>query len=209
MQESIEDLIFSPDGSRLLIVTTTQDTLCILANHGPDSGSNSKNKFISIQWSTRNRGIWTTHLSDESRLLLIVNGRMHIYLWEDLSEVTRKSGIEKDFVFPPDLEIRRVHIDWKCGILITEYSAVHRARASIRLFAWDAVEIDAAVARMRPHTLLQVYGDRLATLIGSSGKMIGIERDYIYFLDHGGWIKLDSQNIPDCYRRHMFLPSEY
>jgi WD40 repeat protein len=213
MNEPIEDLLFNPDGSRLLIVTTTQDTLCIFGLPGISSIPGSpRNKLISVQWTTRNWGIWTTHPTDPSQLLLTVNGRMRLYSWTDLHELSTDPGIEKDFELAPELEIQKVYSGWKRQALITEYSSVYRARAHIYLFVWETARIHTAEASIHPHALLQTYGTQIANLIGSSGKMIGVEREYLFFLDHEGWIcsvKMELASVPEHYRRHLFLPSDW
>ena len=203
MDETIEDLGFSPDGSRLLIVTTTQDTLCIFGRPGSES------KFISLNWTTRNRGIWTWHPSDPSQLLLTVNGLMRIYSWNDLHEIKSGTGIKKGFELPHEHEIQKIHVGWRGRVLVSEYSSVTGARARVHLVVWAVEYIQPGATEVQPHPMLQAYGTRLARLIGSSGKIIGAEREHLFFLDNESWIcsvKMELDHVPELYRRHFFLP---
>ena len=211
MDDPVEDLLFSPNGSRLLIVTTTEDLLCIINDSEAKSSQTHESKFVSVRWTTRNWGVWTMHPTEPSKLLLTVNGWMRIYSWEDLRELTNSTGLEKDFELPPELEIQRVYRGWNGHVLVTEYSTVNRTRDFVALFLWNTANITTEASTIQPYARLQAYGTYLAKLIGSSGKMIGIEREYIYFLDHEGWIcsvRMDDA-VPDHYRRHLFLPSDW
>ena len=103
MDESVEQLICSPDGKRLLIVTTTTDTLCFL-----EDGSTR-----SLHWTTRNPGIWVTHPRSPSQLILTTKARMRIYEWDNLNELTAEGGVSLDAEIDEDLELRQVYPAWR------------------------------------------------------------------------------------------------
>jgi WD40 repeat protein len=201
MEDPVEQLLFSPDGTKILIVTTSNDTICAL------DGSAT----TSISWTTRNAGIWANHPQHPTQLLLIVNDRLRVYDWNGLKELTAGPGIELDIEIPPEFEIRRSYCGWNGAILATEYSELSRSRSRIRLILWDTTHLGISQATASPHPALQPFGDRLAYLFGTFGTMIGITRGSIVFLDHDGWVcSVDMENsMPKYYRRHFFLPHDW
>ncbi|KAH0566184.1 hypothetical protein GP486_000416 [Trichoglossum hirsutum] len=201
MEEPIENLLFSPDGMRILVATTTNDTLCAL-----DGGV-----VTSLSWDTRNAGIWANHPQHATQLLLVVNNYLRIYEWDGLKELTTGSGIKLDHDVSPEFEVRTSYLGWNGRILVTEYSEFGGSRSNTRLLLWDATSLDASVTTVSPYSALQPFGDRLAHLIGILGTMIGMTKDSITFLDHEGWIcSVDmEETLPKHYKRHFFLPYDW
>ena len=203
MQEPIEDLVFDPQGSRLHIVTTAQDDLCLL------DGSVTH----SAKWDTRNRGIWVTHPANKSQMLLVTCGKIRIYSWDKLNQITTVP-IEVDLDLPPEFELKAVHTGWSNRILITEYSDSIRARSMTRFYLWDVAKLTPSNTSIQPHTELQGFGDKLASLIGTLGTMIGFlngNSNSILFLNQDGWIcsvKMED-SLPQYYTRHFFLPNDW
>ncbi|KAL8736060.1 MAG: hypothetical protein Q9181_002592 [Wetmoreana brouardii] len=69
MEEAVEQLLFSPDGNQLLIVTTTTDTVCFFETGATES----------IYWDTQNPGVWANHPQHRDQLILVTKLRMRIY----------------------------------------------------------------------------------------------------------------------------------
>ncbi|KAI9844670.1 MAG: hypothetical protein M1837_005412 [Sclerophora amabilis] len=206
MKEPIEGLVFSPRGTHLHIVTTTQDDLCLL------DGSH----IHTVKWDTRNRGIWITHPGDTSQMLLITYGRMRIYSWDKLQQIT-SAPIEVDFDLPPEFELKAAYTGWADRILITEYSHSIRVRSMTRFYLWDVMSLTASTTSIKPYAALEGFGDRLASLIGTLGTMIGFlngnnnNNNSILFLNHDGWIcsvQMEDQ-LPQYYQRHFYLPNDW
>lgn len=201
MKEPIEQLLFSPDSTKILVATTTNDTLCAL------DGSVE----TSISWATRNAGIWANHPQQPTQLLLIVNNHLRTYGWDGLKELTAGSGVELDCKVPPEFGIRTIYSGWNGRILITEYSELSRGRSHIRLLLWDIGHLDISKTSASPHPVLQPFGDQLSHLIGTFGLMINITTGNILFLDYDGWIcSVDMEDsMPKYYKRHFFLPYDW
>jgi WD40 repeat protein len=201
MTEPVEQLLYSPDGTKILIVTTTKDTLCALSGE----------VIASVTWTTRNRGIWVSHPQRPTQLLLVVGSRVQIYDWNGLQKLSAQSGIELDFELPQELEIRCLHTGWNGHVLATEYSARSRNRSPIRLLLWDTSRFAIPASSISPRRELEPFVDRLAQLIGTFGMIVGMMRDNILFLDHDGWIcsvKMED-SVPRYYKRHFFLPYDW
>jgi WD40 repeat protein len=203
MKEPIEDLVFSPNGTRLHIVTTAQDDLCLL------DGS----QIHSAEWDTRNRGIWVTHPGNTAQMLLITCGSMRIYSWSKLQQIT-SAPIQVDFDLSPEFELKAVYTGWGDRILITEYSDSIRVRSMTRFFLWDVASLTPTTTSIKPHTALQSFGDRLASLIGTQGTMIEClngSNSSVLFLNHDGWIcSVNMEDrLPEHYQRHFFLPNDW
>lgn len=200
MIEPVEQLLYSPDGTKILIVTT-EDTLYDLSGE----------MISSVTWTTRNRGIWMTHPQQPAQLLLIVGRCVRIYDWNKLKELSAQSGIELDFDLPPELEIRGLHIGWNSHILATEYSSASRTRSPIRLLLWDTSRLAIPETSIPSHQRLESFGVRLTQLIGTFGMIIGMMRESILFLDHDGWIcSVEMEDsMPKHYKRHFFLPYDW
>ena len=202
MEEAVEQLLFSPDSKQLLIVTTTADTVCDL----------EKGKTESVHWETRNPGVWACHPHETSQLILFTKERARIYRWDGFKELTAGSGIALEFGILPELELRYVYPAWEGGILVAEYSELKRSRSKVRMILWDTAAIQIYTAVMKPHELLQPFGDILAPLMGTFGTVVGTRGKSILFLDHDGWIcsvEMTENLIPAHYKRHFFLPFDW
>ena len=203
MEESIEQLLFNPESTKILIATTTSDILCAL-----DSGAKK-----SILWTTRNAGIWTNHPQQPTQLLLILSKTIRIYDWEGLKELTAGSGIGLEFEIPMNFEIRTSYSGWHGRIIVTEYSerSRNRSRSPIRLLFWSTANLVFSKTSVSPHMSLQPIGNRLTYLIGTFGTIIAMTTNTLLFLDREGWIcSVDiDDTTPEYYKRHFFLPDDW
>ncbi|KAL8907430.1 MAG: hypothetical protein Q9207_001400 [Kuettlingeria erythrocarpa] len=202
MEEAVEQLLFSPDGKQLLIVTTTADTVCDLASGRTES----------VYWDTRNPGVWACHPYESAQLILFTKERVRIYGWNGLKELTSGSGIALICNILPEFELRSVYSAWDGGILVTEYSEVKRSRSKGHMILWDTASIQPSTAFMTPHELLRPFGDVLAPLMGTFGTVVGSRGNNILFLDHDGWmcsVEMTENSVPAHYKRHFFLPFDW
>ncbi|KAL8944383.1 MAG: hypothetical protein Q9211_000617 [Gyalolechia sp. 1 TL-2023] len=202
MEEAVEQLLFSPDSKQLLIVTTTADTVCDL----------EKGKTESVHWNTRNPGVWACHPHEMSQLILFTKKRVRVYIWDGFKELTTGSGIALEFGILPEFEIRYVYPAWEGRILVAEYSELKRSRSKGQMILWDTAAIQSATAVVKPHELLQPFGDIMAPLMGTFGTVVGTRGKSILFLDHDGWMcsaEMTESSIPAHYKRHFFLPYDW
>ena len=201
MEEAVEQLLFNNDGTKILVVTTTTDTVCAL----------NGDETTSVHWDTRFPGVWTTHPRNPSELVLIVKRRMRIYNWNGLKELTSDPGITLEADIAPDIDIRFAYSARAGQVLVTEYSQFVRSRSRVRLLLWDTAVIDPSSISISTHSSIQPFGDILASLMGTFGTVIGVRGDSVLFLDHDGWVcSAEMQaTVPAQYKRHFFLPHDW
>ncbi|KAF2443909.1 hypothetical protein P171DRAFT_495793 [Karstenula rhodostoma CBS 690.94] len=215
MPEPIENLIFHPNTSRILIATTTVDRMCSLTLEGEEP--------ISLTWATRNRGVWLQHPSSTDHLLLITRSAVRVYSWSGLQSQTPAEGVQllvDQATIPTDFDLRAARgVSGK--YVTTEYSAVTgRRRSRIRMLLWELGSIPPATSGK---TVIQatVFTDiamGISSLIGTLGCVVAISANAIIFLDDDGWIcSLDCISLDlaktgvgrRTYKRHLFLPTDW
>ncbi|GAB1317785.1 GPI inositol-deacylase [Madurella fahalii] len=130
MGERIEQLMFNSTGTKILVVTTTRDMVYSLMD----------NSTASASWDTRLPGFWCNDPRDPERLLLWVNRKLRVFLWEGLQEITPPSGINLDFDLPTGFGIQNVYSGWKGNYIVTLYSGIDHAWSACRLLIWDAAD---------------------------------------------------------------------
>lgn len=211
MGERIEQLLFSPRGTRILVVTTSCDLIYSLEDKSQ----------ATVLWQTRLPGVWCNDPRDPDRILLWVNQKLTVFLWDGLKEVTNSAGITLDFHLPPGFGIQRVYSGWKDNFIATIYTEVDRSRSSLQLLLWDLNELtmaekqweDSAVetVEVAPCSIFHAYGRKIAELIGTLGMIIGFYDNRILFLDQDCWVcSIFLEDIaPESYYRHFFLPSDW
>ena len=205
MEDPVENLLFNPYETHLLVATTLTDKLCSL--------SDPTKEPISLNWTTRNAGIWAHHPTNQSQLLLIVRSTIRIYTWDSLGLLTPSSGIplhiEDDL--PSDFEIRDFHVGWAGHVLATEYSAISQSRSRIRLLLWNTRLLVAETERLAP--MMREIGEGVAGLVGTLGMIICMTDSLVVFLDDDGWVcSLDVGEVDSrltSYKRHFFLPYDW
>jgi WD40 repeat protein len=205
MEDPVENLLFSPYETHLLVATTLADKLRSL--------SDPTSEPISLTWTTRNTGIWAHHPTNQSQLLLIIRSTLHIYAWDSLRLLTPSTGIplhvENDL--PSDFEIRAFRVGWAGHILATEYSALRQSRSRIRLLLWNGRLLVPETERLVP--VMREIGEEVAGLVGTLGMIICITDILVVFLDDDGW--LCSLNVGEVgtrltsYKKHFFLPYDW
>lgn len=205
MGEPIEQLLFNASGNKILVVTTTRDIVYSL-----------ETKSIASQsWDTRLPGVWCNDPRDPERLLLVVDKKLRIYKWEGLSEVTPSSFFALGFDLPANLGIQQVYSGRQGNFVATVYTEVDRTRSNLRLMFWDAMDFDQAHTKpddeLMPHAAYQLYGDRISSLVGTLGTIIGVFGTRVLFLDKDGWVCsiFLASTLPDTYNRHFFLPFDW
>lgn len=204
MGERIEQLMFNPSGTRILVVTTTRDMVYSLVDSSTASAS----------WNTRNPGVWCNDPRNPERLMLFVNKKLRVYTWDGLREVTMAEGIGLDFNLPAGFGIQSVYSGWQGEFVATVYTEVDRARSHLRLLIWNAAQFDhasAAAEEVPPYAPYQLYGDKIASLVGTLGTIIGIFGKRVLFLDQDGWVcsLFFDETAPESYSRHFFLPFDW
>ncbi|PMD60752.1 uncharacterized protein K444DRAFT_721190 [Hyaloscypha bicolor E] len=205
MEDPVENILFNPYETHLLIVTTLIDKLFALSDPASEP--------ISLTWTTRNAGIWAQHPTNRSQLLLIVRSTLRIYTWNSLGLLTASTGIPlhvEDYL-PSDFEIRAFHVGWAGRILATEYSALSQSRSHIRLLLWSAGLLVPETERLG--SVMGKTGEGLAGLVGTLGMIICMTDSLILFLDDDGWVcSLDVGEVGSrltSYKRHFFLPYDW
>lgn len=203
MGERIEQLMFNPAGTKILVVTTTRDVVYSLVDKSMASAS----------WDTRLPGFWCNDPRDPGRLLLWVNRKLRTFMWDGLREVTPGSGIALDFNLPAGFGIQNVYSGWKGNYIASVYSEIDRARSHLRLLFWDAADFttNGPEAEVSPYTIFQPYGNMIADLVGTLGMIIGVFENRVLFLDQDGWICsiFLEDSAPALYYRHFFLPFDW
>ncbi|KAK0661187.1 hypothetical protein QBC41DRAFT_236104 [Cercophora samala] len=217
MGERIEQLLFNPAGTRVLVVTTTQDIVYSL----------NEESTASCTWDTRLPGFWCNDPRDPERLMLWVNRKLRVFLWDGLVEVSPTRGIDLDFDLPVKYGIQNVYSRWKGNYIATIYSDPDHVRSNLRFLIWDAADFSdpigppsegadhtspADTEQVSPAAVYQPCADDIAGLIGTLGMVIGVFQSRILFLDQDGWIcsvDLDGSHSPESYSRHFFLPSDW
>ena len=201
--EPVEDIVFRPDGSMVLIVTTTQDELWSLK---------TKSKVNTAIWSTRNRGIWKNNAKNTDQLLLIIASRIRIYSWKDLKAVTSNGGLDLDFDNPPDFDLRAAYFKWSSHCLILELGDKNQRRGQIQFTVWNMEDISTTgTKQVSPDAERESFSAKLTQLVGSSGSIIIVINDMMLFFDHDGWVcSVDTcETMPEFPRRHFYLPSDW
>ena len=202
-KETIHQVLFSPNSSRVLVSSANEDTLYAL--------DGSIKKPISRAGASRRVWTWANHPQHPNLLILIVQNSFWIYEWEDLKNLSGGSGTHMDFEVSSDLEIKQSYSCWHGQRLATEFREINRSRSRMCLLLWRSSDFDISTSSTSPQPTLQPLADRLANLIGTFGTMIGIVRDAILFLDQDGWICSVEmeESEPEYYKRHFFLPFDW
>ncbi|KAK4444616.1 hypothetical protein QBC34DRAFT_182549 [Podospora aff. communis PSN243] len=205
MGERIEQLMFNPQGTKILVVTTTHDIVYSLADEST----------ASAQWDTRLPGVWCNDPRDSSRLLLWVNCKLRVFMWEGLREITPPSGIGLDIDLPHGFGIHSVYSGWNGSYVATVYSEVGHVRSTLRFHIWDAedfvIHADGSDVEISPCETHRQYGHWIADLVGTLGMVIGLFGTRVLFLDQDGWIcsMVLAPATPETYSRHFFLPFDW
>jgi WD40 repeat protein len=201
MGEPIEQLLFNPGCTKILVVTTTRDMVYCL-----EEGRQS-----SAHWETRLPGMWCNNPEDPEQLLLWVNQKLRVFVWNDLMEITAPDGIELDFDLPDKFGIRNVFTGGRGSYVATVYSEVDHSRASIRLLFWDAKAAGQGRGSSTISPMYQVYGSRISDLVSTLGMIIGFSGNRVLFLEQDGWIcsMIVDEHEPESYSRHFFLPADW
>jgi len=148
---------------------------------------------------------------------------IRVYDWDGLKELTVGSGLHLDHdVDNEKFDIERTYLGWNGNILITKHKEMVRVRPIFRIVLWMAKDISDRIETktnqgeappLSVYPVLNSLGEILSHLIGTFGKVIGFIRDHFIFLDHDGWVcsvdMADSLTVPDTYKRHFFLPSDW
>jgi WD40 repeat protein len=201
MREPIEQLLFSPNFSHILIATTLGDLVYSFA-------TKKRNK---LSWKTRIPGAWCNHPRNPAQLLLFVRTTLRIYQWESLEEITSEDGIMLDCELPVNLDISKACPCWNGVAMLCEYSELLHARTRATLLFLPTEQLEPTAESIRPLPALQSMGNRIAELIGTFGMVLGMSRHSFLFLDYDGWICSVDMDLlpPENYKRHFFLPYEW
>ena len=194
---AVQQILTNPESTRLLISTSSSDTLWSLSSIGNEV-------TVTCQRESRFSYRWVTHPSNSEYLILMNNNTAHVYDWQTLERITAEDGILLEGSILPELAIRSVTSCFDNTVIATAFSESLRPRSRFRLLLWNASDFTFGSRAAAPIPKYHALANQVRCLIGYDGKRL-------VFLHSNGWVSSAQARAVDTdqYDRHFFIPADW
>jgi hypothetical protein len=197
---SINQILLSPKGNRLLVSTIASDNVYDL-----ESGIHN-----TIQPEVRASWKWINHPSGPDKLVHMTTKEAHVHTWDELlrpqapGAVERKSSIKLISDMSSNTFLKGIAVCVDGCKLAIEFSTSHGRQSTSHVFLLPAAALQEPV----PETVESLsqfakITPRIEHIVGSLGRRL-------IFLDRKMWVcSFDLEDFKDEYSRHCFIPNEW
>jgi WD40 repeat protein len=194
---AITQLLANDGCTRLLISTSTSDTLCT-------SGTDGYNTILTAVWPDRKSHKWVTHPADKTQLICFADTTAHLFSWDTLERITSSAGIQMTGSILSELLIISITSCFGGEVIATAFAESLASGSKSKLFLWPTDSFTAESTSAAPIPHYQQLADNVETLIGTYGQRL-------VFLHHDGWVcSADPQNFSsEFFDRHFFFPTDW
>ncbi|KAL2068164.1 hypothetical protein VTL71DRAFT_16262 [Oculimacula yallundae] len=194
---AVSQLLSNRGSTRLLISTTTTDTLC---TRSVDGFSTKMKRVLPNRHSHK----WCSHPTDESQLILFEESTAHLFSWDTLERLTPPIGIQLTVSILPELIISSVTSCFDGQVLATTFTESLASGSKARLFLWPTTSFTTESLSSSPVPHYQ-------PLAGSVESLIGAYNQRLIFLHQDGWVcSADPHTVSsEGYCRHFFFPNDW
>jgi len=195
---AVNQVLMSPDTTKLLISTATADTLWLMPLKEAKIGERS------LTWQDRGAYRWETLPQQRDRLLLIANNTAHLYEWNTLRKLTSEDGILLEGGILPELSIQSTVPCFGGAVIGTIFGTIWSSSSQPKLLLWNTSDFNLQSRSAVPTPKYRSLAEHVKTLIGEHGQRL-------VFLHSSGWVcsaNLQSPNA-EVYTRHFFLPADW
>ena len=193
---SVQQVLSSPDATRLLVSTSEADELW-------DSTGNRLHQLVFSQ--PRNSCWWMCHPCHSDRLLLFADQKARIFKWQDLCEMTKSEGIDLQLSGVTLLHLSRC-VSSTTGHNICIHFASSKAREfSPALRLWPTSLLGPDVVTVKPAASYDDLASEIKCIVGTY-------KSLLVFLNHHGWVcslNMDDISSEKFYTRHFFIPLQW
>ena len=194
---AVDQVLCNSGHTFLLVSSAKSDMLWSL--------SPTKNRLVSTI-SRKNRGSyrWATHPVSEHQLILVSDGRVHLYDWHTLQSLTTTEGIILQGNIIPEMAINSICPCFGGTIIITTFRGTARLRPKSKLLLWNTADFSPEQKEAVPVPQYHHLSDHVLALIGAKGQKL-------VFLHVNGWVcSADPRTTSaDQYVRHFFFPADW
>jgi WD40 repeat protein/pimeloyl-ACP methyl ester carboxylesterase len=193
---AVNQMLVNVGCTRILLATSQFDALLSI---GTESGELER-----VMWPNRQHYRWSLHPQEREQIVLLMEGRAHIYNWDSLARLSDEVGILLESTALPEMSVRAIHPCFDSQYLATVFSESHNARSRSKLMIWDANSISPGAMSIAAVPHFQPLADHVQYLIGTYGHRV-------VFLHLDGWVcSADSHSFDDeYYDRHFFIPADW
>ena len=193
----VHQIIFHPQGSRILVSTEEAEQLWCLEEA-------SLMKTLT-PLEGRSSGKWMSHPKQADLLIFVDATRARIYNWETLKEISALEGIDLEVPlgtpFPLSCLVTSIRGHNLCAVSLGAKTTGFAP--ALRLWPTSLLVPEAKNVK------LTACFDQLAQDIKS---VVGIHKSILIFLAHSGWvcsINIDDVSQEEFYTRHFFIPLQW
>ena len=193
----VHQILFHPQGTRLLISTNEADQLWSVR----DATLTATRTAIGPRYSWK----WMNHPKQTDFLILVTETRAKIYNWETLDEMSKPEGINLEISSTPSLPVSSLVASARGHNLCAIYLGAKTAGLAPALRLWPTRLLVPEANLIKPAAGF----DDLAKDIKS---VIGVHKSLLVFLAHTGWvcsINIDDVMLEKYYTRHFFIPLQW
>ncbi|KAL8890838.1 MAG: hypothetical protein Q9215_002064 [Flavoplaca cf. flavocitrina] len=194
---SVNQVLCNRGGTRLLVSSTTSDTLWSIT-------TDNSSIISTIARDDRGAYRWTTHPMYKDQLLLIVGNVAHLYDWLTLSRLTNNEGILLEGSVLPELMIQSITPCFNGNVIATAFKESLGRRGKSKLLLWNSSDFNAQARSCVPVPKYHYLSDQVQVLIGSDGQKL-------VFLHGSRWVcSVDAQATGiEHFIRHFFFPADW
>lgn len=195
---AVNQVLMSPDTTKLLVSTATADTLWPMPLKETSSGETT------LAWQDREAYRWETHPQQQDRLILIANNTAHLYEWNTLRKLTSEDGMLLEGSILPELSIQSTVSCLAGAVIGTTFGTTSSSSSQSKLLLWATSDFNTKSRSAVPIPKYRSLAEHVKTLIGEHGQRL-------VFLHSSGWVcsaNLQSPNAEE-YTRHFFLPADW
>ncbi len=196
LANNVQQVLLSPDGTRLLVSTSAADELWTL------EGSRLQ-RLVSSPPRTNSK--WICHPRNHDRLLLITDRKARIFEWQDLSELTKPEGIDLHMSDMVVLPLSRCTSSVRGQNICVHFAGTRVAGFSPALCIWPT-------SLLRPDVAAVKRAASYSDLAQEIKCIAGVYKSLLVFLNHHGWIcslNIDDVSPETFYTRHFFVPLQW
>lgn len=191
---SIHQIIFSPDGSHVLVSTSDADVLVSIVDQKQIARLEAE--------SDRKSWMWTRHPGKKQQLLLVSGSQIRIFSWIDLKPEPGTMGIDTVGKECSELFLGRPMSSAQGRHLCLQFYRPRGSTAYSQLILLSSENLKAGVDLIQPSM-------SYPQLAASIKYIIGVFKTDVLFLDHDGWVcslKIETPLKESFYTRHFFVP---
>jgi len=193
---SVQQVLLSPDGTRLLLSTSEAAELWLLEGH-------LLQRLLFSQPRTNRR--WMCHPRRSDSLLFFTDKTARVFEWQNLCEMTKPEGISLQISSVASLPLSQCASSVRGQNVCLHFTGTKVAGLTPALCLWPTDLLNPDNLTVKPAVSYEDLAREMKCIVG-------VYRSLLVFLNHHGWVcsfNIDDTSMERFYTRHLFVPLQW